>query len=104
MPLAPITDQAYFNVEIDGTVVGRITFGLYGETVPKTVKNFVEICKGGHMVPKRHHSRQKGGAFKMLDDFEFYITELLKINPIQFFRDPVSTMMNFLTKVMVGRP
>jgi len=52
MPLAPITEKAFFNVEIDGTVVGKIVFGLYGETVPKTVKNFAEICKGGHYVKR----------------------------------------------------
>lgn len=105
MPLAPITEKAFFNVEIDGTMVGKIVFGLYGETVPKTVKNFAEIAKGGHYVKRRHHQRKKGsGAFKMLENVNYYITELLKINPLEFWRDPIRTFMQYLTKVFVGPP
>ena len=84
MPLAPVTEKAFFNVEIDNVVVGKIVFGLYGETVPKTVKNFVEICKGGHYVKKRHHARHsKTGAFKTLDQLNYYFVELKKINTLE---------------------
>ncbi|KAI4838282.1 peptidyl-prolyl cis-trans isomerase [Plasmodium brasilianum] len=41
-----ITHKAYFDVSINNKPVGRITFGLYGKVVPKTVENFVSICKG----------------------------------------------------------
>ena len=44
--LADITDKAYFDIEIDGNPTGRIVFGLYGDVVPKTVKNFAELCDG----------------------------------------------------------
>ncbi|SBT35088.1 peptidyl-prolyl cis-trans isomerase, putative [Plasmodium ovale wallikeri] len=37
---------AYFDIKINDKPIGRITFGLYGDVVPKTVKNFVSICKG----------------------------------------------------------
>ncbi len=34
------------DMTIGGEAVGRIEFGLFGKTVPKTVKNFVELCRG----------------------------------------------------------
>jgi Cyclophilin type peptidyl-prolyl cis-trans isomerase/CLD len=43
---AAITDSVYFDVAIDGQPAGRITMGLYGETVPKTVENFKQLCTG----------------------------------------------------------
>ncbi|SBS83461.1 peptidyl-prolyl cis-trans isomerase 11, putative [Plasmodium ovale] len=41
-----ITHKAYFDIKINDKPIGRITFGLYGDVVPKTVKNFMSICKG----------------------------------------------------------
>jgi len=41
---------------------------------------------------------------KIFDEFNYYITELLKINPFDFFKDPVTTVMDFMTKVLVGPP
>ena len=39
-----VTDMVYFDVSIGGESAGRIEIGLFGKTVPKTVKNFVELC------------------------------------------------------------
>merc|ERR1712080_342814 len=36
----------YFDVDIDGEAKGRITFGLYGDVVPKTAENFRAPCTG----------------------------------------------------------
>ncbi|XP_002126830.3 peptidyl-prolyl cis-trans isomerase B-like [Ciona intestinalis] len=39
-----ITEKVYFDIEIGGKTEGRITIGLFGKTVPKTVKNFVQLA------------------------------------------------------------
>lgn len=41
-----ITEKTFFDVSIGGKAGGRIVFGLYGNTVPKTVRNFVELSTG----------------------------------------------------------
>ena len=43
---AEITDTVYFDIAIDGTTAGRIEFGLYGSTTPKTCENFKQLCTG----------------------------------------------------------
>jgi len=42
---AEVTDTVFFDIEIGGESAGRVEMGLYGDEVPKTVKNFVELCK-----------------------------------------------------------
>ena len=43
---ATITDTVYFDVTAGGKSLGRIEFGLYGDAVPKTAKNFEALCTG----------------------------------------------------------
>lgn len=43
---AEVTDTVFFDINIDGEPAGRIEFGLYGSTVPKTAENFKQLCTG----------------------------------------------------------
>lgn len=49
-PQAEITSRAYFDINIGGKPAGRIVIGLYGNVVPKTVKNFETICQGTEQI------------------------------------------------------
>ncbi|XP_059487800.1 peptidyl-prolyl cis-trans isomerase 5 [Neocloeon triangulifer] len=40
-----VTDKVWFDIEIGGSPAGRVEIGLFGGTVPKTVRNFVELAK-----------------------------------------------------------
>ena len=44
--LDTVTHKAFFDIEIDGKPEGRIVFGMFGDTVPLTVDNFVKLCTG----------------------------------------------------------
>merc|ERR1711998_379684 len=44
--MGEITEKVFFDVSIDGAAAGRIVFGLYGDVVPKTAKNFATLCDG----------------------------------------------------------
>lgn len=39
----PITNKVFFDIEEDGKLIGRITIGLFGTIVPKTVENFRQL-------------------------------------------------------------
>lgn len=37
--------KVIFDIEIGGEKAGKVEIGLFGKTVPKTAKNFAELCK-----------------------------------------------------------
>ncbi|MEJ1285479.1 casein kinase 1 gamma 1 [Cricetulus griseus] len=41
-----VTVKVFFDLHIGDEPVGRVTFGLFGKTVPKTVDNFVALATG----------------------------------------------------------
>eukprot|EP01110_Echinostelium_bisporum_P002612 TRINITY_DN163_c0_g1_i1.p2 TRINITY_DN163_c0_g1~~TRINITY_DN163_c0_g1_i1.p2 ORF type:complete len:172 (+),score=108.41 TRINITY_DN163_c0_g1_i1:14-529(+) len=44
--------NVFFDIEIDGTPAGRITFELFAADVPKTAENFRALCTGEKGVGK----------------------------------------------------
>jgi len=40
-----ITNRVYFDIQIGDKPVERITMGLFGKAMPKTVQNFVSLCE-----------------------------------------------------------
>ncbi|PWA01166.1 hypothetical protein BB558_002746 [Smittium angustum] len=43
-----VTDRLYMDIKQGDTNLGRVVLGLYGGTVPKTTKNFKELCTHEH--------------------------------------------------------
>lgn len=54
-PTLTITQRAFFDLGYgDGSDAGRIVIGLYGDTAPKTVANFVSFITGDNPAKKKY--------------------------------------------------
>lgn len=59
-----VTDKVWFDINIDGKYEGKVEIGLFGQTVPKTTKNFIELAK------KPEGEGYKGSKFhRVIRDF-----------------------------------
>ena len=59
-----ITSKVYFDVKINDQPAGRIVFGLFGKTVPKTAENFRALCTGENGLGKSGKNlHYKGSIF-----------------------------------------
>eukprot|EP00903_Cladosiphon_okamuranus_P010736 g10147.t1 len=60
-----VTHRVFFDISIAGEAAGRITMGLFGNAVPKTVENFRQLCTGeaGPGTVYRKPLHYKGSAF-----------------------------------------
>eukprot|EP00930_Biecheleria_cincta_P080602 TRINITY_DN68976_c0_g1_i1.p1 TRINITY_DN68976_c0_g1~~TRINITY_DN68976_c0_g1_i1.p1 ORF type:complete len:221 (-),score=27.18 TRINITY_DN68976_c0_g1_i1:22-684(-) len=58
-----ITEKVYFDVNAGGAKLGRITLGLYGKELPKTVNNFLHLAACDHKDPEVGSLCYKGSPF-----------------------------------------
>lgn len=68
---AAVTSKVFFDIEADGEAMGRITFGLFGDVVPKTADNFRALCTGEKGVGKSGKAlHYEGSPFhRVIPDF-----------------------------------
>ena len=59
-----MTKKAYFDITIGGEEVGRIVFGLFGDTTPKTAENFYVLADG-----KNGYGYEGSIFHRVIDDF-----------------------------------
>jgi len=63
-----VTDVVFFDITIGGEKAGRIEIGLFGKTVPKTVKNFRSLAEGFELNGET--LTYKGSSFhRVIKDF-----------------------------------
>ena len=56
------THKVTFSIDIGGTAAGDIVIDLYGNVVPKTVENFVGLCRG-NLVDNGQGLKYEGSTF-----------------------------------------
>lgn len=63
-PQTAVTSVVFFDIEIGGQPAGRVEIGVFGNTVPKTAQNFVELAQKA--LPEGY----KGSKFhRVIKDF-----------------------------------
>jgi len=66
--VAPTSQRVYFDMTQGGSSIGRIILGMFNETVPLTVNNFVTICTSG--LPSAGGKTYSGSIFhRVINNF-----------------------------------
>mmetsp|Transcript_10903 Transcript_10903/g.15915 ORF Transcript_10903/g.15915 Transcript_10903/m.15915 type:complete len:266 (-) Transcript_10903:180-977(-) len=66
---AAVTHKTYFDITIDGRPAGRIVLGLYGNIVPKTCENFLQLCQGNATGNGRAIKYEGSGFHRIIPGF-----------------------------------
>eukprot|EP00835_Amoeboradix_gromovi_P001683 NODE_82_length_22708_cov_0.383476.p12 type:complete len:124 gc:universal NODE_82_length_22708_cov_0.383476:5013-4642(-) len=64
-----MTQLVYFDIAQEDKKLGRILVGLYGKTVPKTVKNFVDLAYGTEIDGEKGVGYQGSKFHRIIPDF-----------------------------------
>lgn len=65
-----VTEKVFFDIEIGDEKIGRVVIGLFGKTVPKTVKNFKTLAMGTENDKSGKQMTYKGSTFhRVIKDF-----------------------------------
>jgi peptidylprolyl isomerase len=65
----PKDPQVFFEISIDGKPAGKIVFELFADAVPKTAKNFLELCVGTKNAAGKAIGYKGSGFHRIIPDF-----------------------------------
>jgi cyclophilin family peptidyl-prolyl cis-trans isomerase len=65
----PKNPQVFFDISIDGKPAGKIVFELFADTVPKTAKNFLELCVGTKNSAGKEIGYKGSGFHRIIPQF-----------------------------------
>jgi cyclophilin family peptidyl-prolyl cis-trans isomerase len=68
-PRTKVTTRVFFDVDIDDKPVGRIVMGLFGDVVPKTVKNFQTLGQGNLYNKQKRLSYENSTFHRVIPGF-----------------------------------
>ena len=75
-----MTHAVYFDMEQDGKKLGRILIGLFGKTVPKTVKNFVDLAYGTEIDGEKGVGYKGSKFHRVIADFMIQGGDFTKVD------------------------
>jgi len=65
----PKNPQVFFEISIDGKPAGKIVFELFADAVPKTAKNFQELCVGAKNAAGKAIGYKGSGFHRIIPQF-----------------------------------
>jgi cyclophilin family peptidyl-prolyl cis-trans isomerase len=65
----PKNPKVFFDISIDGKPAGKIVFELFADAVPKTAKNFQELCVGTKNADGKEIGYKGSGFHRIIPDF-----------------------------------